>query len=440
MKFIYRKGAPDIPLDLIAAQERKELVFFCGAGVSFPAELPSFSDLVSRVYEGLHEDEKKLEERAKKDGFLDRMLGLLETRLQEGNTTRENLVRRQILKELEVEDPADVDVETHKALLSLSRLKKDRFRLVTTNVDHCFLLADPNVKECCDAAPKLPVPKPHKWHSVVHLHGLADKKNDPDGENLVFTSGDFGAAYLTERWASKFVTDLFLNFNVLFVGYSIDDPVIRYMTDAIAAERRQGNELFKQAYVLADATRSKMPVAKGEWRAKGVEPILYEKGNKYHKNLHDTLRAWAKHVRDGLEGKHRIIRSYAKAVPVVPYDDKVIRVIETLKETNSESGDEVTGQPAKVFSEMDPPPPIEWLSVLDEEGLLSQGKKAILCDPVADFPGRHTTTPSIITRHLWDWLVKYLNEKELAHWFIGKGSFVHPELVILIDRNLKNDD
>ena len=40
MKFIARKGAPNIPLELIEAQETGNLVFFCGAGVSYAAGLP----------------------------------------------------------------------------------------------------------------------------------------------------------------------------------------------------------------------------------------------------------------------------------------------------------------------------------------------------------------------------------------------------------------
>jgi hypothetical protein len=33
---------PDIPADLLEARDRGEVVFFCGAGVSMPAGLPSF--------------------------------------------------------------------------------------------------------------------------------------------------------------------------------------------------------------------------------------------------------------------------------------------------------------------------------------------------------------------------------------------------------------
>lgn len=40
---------PDIPLELLEARDRGEVVFFCGAGVSMPAGLPSFRDLARNV-------------------------------------------------------------------------------------------------------------------------------------------------------------------------------------------------------------------------------------------------------------------------------------------------------------------------------------------------------------------------------------------------------
>jgi NAD-dependent SIR2 family protein deacetylase len=179
MKFIARKGAPNIPLELIEAQESGNLVFFCGAGISYAADLPGFAGLVNNVYDNLGEEKSDSEAEAIKAGFYDRALGLLEARIIGDSDPGVNLVRRAIVEELTIADGAD-------------------FRLVTTNVDHGFLKVDPAIPGMIDAAPKLPVPKPHKWTSVVHLHGIIDG-DDPNGEQLVFTSGDFGSAYLMTR-------------------------------------------------------------------------------------------------------------------------------------------------------------------------------------------------------------------------------------------------
>ena len=69
MKFIARKGAPNIPLDLIEAQESGNLVFFCGAGISRAAGLPGFAGLVKNVYDRLSEKEKDSEAEAIEAGM-----------------------------------------------------------------------------------------------------------------------------------------------------------------------------------------------------------------------------------------------------------------------------------------------------------------------------------------------------------------------------------
>lgn len=118
------------------------------------------------------------------------------------------------------------------------------------------------------------------------------------------TSGDFGLAYLTERWAARFVSELFRNYVVCFVGYSINDPVLRYMMDALAADRMLG-EITPQAWALGDCEPGQEEQKTIEWEAKGVTPVLYNvhAGGKPHSALHKTLHAWADTYRDGVQGK-----------------------------------------------------------------------------------------------------------------------------------------
>ena len=132
---------------------------------------------------------------------------------------------------------------THDALLTLARRRDGALRLVTTNFDRIFerLSARTKLRIPAFAAPLLPIPKNSRWNGIVYLHGLLPERPDEIGLNrLVVTSGDFGLAYLTERWAARFVSELFRNYVVCFVGYRINDPVLRYMMDALAADRLQG--------------------------------------------------------------------------------------------------------------------------------------------------------------------------------------------------------
>ena len=74
-------NGPDIPTEVLQALEDDKLVFFCGAGVSKPAGLPLFGELVSAIYEGVHEEMTALEKKAFQNGEHDRVLTLLERRV-----------------------------------------------------------------------------------------------------------------------------------------------------------------------------------------------------------------------------------------------------------------------------------------------------------------------------------------------------------------------
>jgi len=437
MKFIARKSAPNIPLELIEAQESENLVFFCGAGVSYAAGLPGFADLVDNVYDRLGEEKLFSEIEAIKAKLYDRALGLLEARITGNGVPGVNLVRRAIIEELTIAN--DADLQNHRAILQLSKTSNQKYRMVTTNVDHGFLEADQDIPTIIDAAPKLPVPKPHKWTSVVHLHGII-ANDDPNGEQLIFTSGDFGSAYLTERWASKFVTELFSHFTVLFVGYSVNDPVIRYMTDAIAAERLRGYEVFKQPYVIAHTTPSQRSDNEKTWRAMGIEPVLYTHS---HNNLYNTLKEWGNYIRDGLNAKARIVIKEAPVAPLPPYDQdsSVIQLIDVLSEKTKPNQENVTGYPARIFNELDnPPAPIEWLPVLHEKGLLSIARKYDHVYPVdSSLYESNLLQPNQISFNLWYWLLHHLENDTLIHWIIDHGSCLHPDLKSVIQGHINSN-
>lgn len=228
MKWII--GGPDLPPELLQALEDEQLVLFCGAGVSYPAGLPTFRGLVERVYSRLNQTMHGLESVEFENKNYDRVFGLLERRIGA------SFVRHAVIDTLRLE--AGAPLPTHKALLTLATTRNGVCRLVTTNFDKGFEFAAGS-GVAIESAPKLPVPKLGVWNSVVHLHGLINDR-DPDGRALILTGADFGTAYLTERWASRFVSELFRRFTVLFVGYSVEDPVIRYMMDAFAADRVLG--------------------------------------------------------------------------------------------------------------------------------------------------------------------------------------------------------
>ncbi len=79
MQFII--NGPDIPDALLQAHEEGRVVFFCGAGISYPAGLKGFDWLVDEIYRLCGTGRKRLEEKAFQNKQFDTTLNLLEDRL-----------------------------------------------------------------------------------------------------------------------------------------------------------------------------------------------------------------------------------------------------------------------------------------------------------------------------------------------------------------------
>lgn len=456
MQFI--TNGPDIPDALLQAHEDGRVVFFCGAGISYPAGLPGFKGLVDAIYRLVGTVPDAIEQDAYSRGQFDATLDLLERRLP---GQRQGLAMRKALAEaLQPKLRRKGATDTHAALLQLANNREGALRLVTTNFDRVFEQVAKRNKQPISAfaAPMLPIPKNSRWNGLVYLHGLLpDKADDSALHRLVLTSGDFGLAYLTERWAARFVSELFRNYVVCFVGYSINDPVLRYMMDALAADRMLG-EITPQAYALGDCAPGQEHGKTIEWEAKGVTPILYEvpAGSHDHSALHRTLKAWAETCRDGILGKERIVVSHALARPSAStrQDDFVGRMLWALSDKS--------GLPAKRFADFNPVPSLEWLLEAFSEERYQHGDLARFdVPPRAEVDGKlrfslirrpapyNLASPMMLvsggaTDSQWDavmfqlarWLVRHLNDPALIIWLAHRGGQLHDRWPWLIEDRL----
>jgi hypothetical protein len=323
MQFI--KNGPDIPERLLQAHEDGHVVLFCGAGISYPARLPGFDGLVKRLYSGIGVIPSSIEQMAIKRQQYDTAIGLMEGNIIGGRTT----VREQLCKILIPDLSSPLATATHLSLLNLAKNRENRYRLITTNFDRLFeeVIAREGLPLPRFEAPLLPIPK-NQWDGLVYLHGLLSATPTTISlDRLVVSSGDFGRAYLTERWAARFVSELFRKYTVCFVGYSINDPVLRYMMDALAADRLLG-EYPPEMFAFGSYPKGKEEDRANEWKAKNVTPILYREYH-HHIYLHQTLRTWAAVYRDGISGKERIVVQYAAAKPLAStrQDDFIGRML-----------------------------------------------------------------------------------------------------------------
>lgn len=457
------KGGPYIPDDLMNLLEDQQVVFFCGAGISMGTGLPSFAGLVSHTYSALRTraDEVELEaldlpqdvdwDKIDLENVndvpdfryhpkYDKVFELLERPSRHGRPKPEDPspVRRIVIDRLSQRSRGPLDI--HRALLTLAETTRG-IRLVTTNFDLRFEAAarSKGLKGALfDAAPKLPVPKFRDWHTCVHLHGAIDQEGR--GDHLVLSAADFGRAYLTDRWAARFVTELFRDFHVVFIGYSLADPVMTYLVDALAAERSQGRP-FKEAFAFADFDGSKKDAMKSEraWNAKNVSPILYDSRGK-HRLLRDTLVEWARIKEDPFEARAKIALRDMSGLPDGPDGLATRNVVWALNDAVA----------ARAIADLPPetdkeafPKLASWLDVLADKGLLdrptpiNQSAAPIVGN---EFRMHGPADLDVVGMALCRWIGKHLHAPEILERLLRLGGHLHPYLRGEIRRNLADEE
>ncbi len=237
------------PNQIIEAIRNNKLVVFAGAGVSMgrPTNLPNFEDLAIKIAEGTEfERSNKNKESEPCEVFLGTM---------NANGIDVNEAAAQILSEACLEHN-----DEHEAIVNLF-CDYDHIKIVTTNYDKMFeqVLEKKEHKIQVYDAPALPLGD--DISGIVHIHGSID-----NSKYMVVTDEDFGKAYLTEGYASRFLKQLFESYTVLFVGYSYNDTIVNYLTRAMSREQAQ------HRYILTYEKNAK-------WNNLSIEPILYRKGS-----------------------------------------------------------------------------------------------------------------------------------------------------------------
>lgn len=284
----------DIPDEVLNALEAGQLVVFAGAGVSMgaPSNLPDFRGLAEQIAAG------SLTRREHEP--IDRFLGRLEK-----NGVQVHKRAATILS-----PSGSGPTRLHRAVASLFA-SLDCLRVVTTNFDGHFSTAVSNAfDELGDVyyAPALPLGQ--SFNGLVYLHGAIER--DPDG--MVLTDSDFGRAYLTEAWATRFLQAMFAHNTVLFMGYSHDDPVMTYLARALAPETSR--------YALTP------PGNDDHWEFRGITPVTYPlvDGSDKHEALCEAVEACAKQARMGtLDQEARIAEIVSSVPPLSLQDDDYLK-------------------------------------------------------------------------------------------------------------------
>lgn len=312
MRFV--ADGPSVPDDLLVARDLGDVIFFCGAGVSQAnAHLPNFEklgrDVIRLLGAAQNSPARQLLEKAIEMGQMAGVGGLLATDRVFGLLEREfevNDVREAVAEA--IRPPEGYALDAHRILLNLATSRTGVTRLVTTNFDLLFEECEPALESW--GPPRLPDPRSDReFRGITHLHGRVDKHyRRPQDDEFVVSSADFGRAYLSEGWATRFIQSLLARFQIVFVGYTADDPPVQYLLEALNLRAGSRNRLF--AFQSGESTE-----AAALWEHRGVQAIPFDSSNGFAP-LWDTLAAWAHRARD-VDGWYTDLLSSAKAGPSV---------------------------------------------------------------------------------------------------------------------------
>lgn len=333
------ENGPSLPPFLIEQRALGNVIVFCGAGISRRAGLPDFGGLTERLISTLGA-EKAAKALAAGESF-DRVFNAL---VSEFGTQE---IDKRIYDALKT--PRKPDLENHRIVLDLSRNLRGVPQIVTTNFDLLVEKAEPGIKRFVPPSlPDLSLGTP--LQGVVYLHGRLAKPDAQAKAGYVISSSDFGRAYLAQGWAARFVKALRERYTIVLLGYSANDPPMRYLLEGLHSEDGAGYR--PPIYTFAPGNLEDM---EEEWRDRGVTPIAYDPIDKAHSGLWDTLRAWAS-ASVGPDKWDAKVLSLAKQRPSVL---KAYQRGQVAQLISTKAG-------AKLFANMEPPPPAEWLCVFDQ--------------------------------------------------------------------------
>jgi hypothetical protein len=268
----------------------------------------------------------------------DRIFGLLEQDFNVGD------IQEAIAKALEPLPGADISA--HSTLLELATGPDGHVRLVTTNFDLLFEAANPRIKSFTPR--RLPDPRrSDDLAGITHIHGrVTDDYRGAADDGFVLSSSEFGHAYISDGWATKFIATLLEKYIMVFVGYTADDPPVQYLLEAL--NRNAGSQAGLYAFQSGSSDE-----ASSRWLQRGVRPIAYDPAER-HKALWETLAQWAIRARDPAAWYEAVIRMATRGpVVLLPHErGQVEHLVGTV-------------EGARKFASATEKAPADWLCVFD---------------------------------------------------------------------------
>jgi hypothetical protein len=240
-------------------------------------------------------------------GDYDVVLGMLERRI-DGQSHGKSRVRQSVSSELRA--PGVKPAPIHRALMRLAD-RGGAVTIVTTNFE---LLLEDAAKRSRPAVQTYAlggIPRPSRsndFTGVLHIHGALDR-NPTRTSDLIVTDQDFGEFYLRRRVVPDLIYDAARLFNLVLVGYRANDPPMRYLLNAVAADVTRFDDLKERFTFVGIGAPD--PVVLEDWKGRGITPIPYNAAND-HSALLDTLKRWA--ALSAINGKRSLVDAEIKRI------------------------------------------------------------------------------------------------------------------------------
>ena len=222
------------------------------------------------------QDFQKAEVRRFLNREYDVVLGMLERRLDE-HENAQSAVRLQIIKKLRPDGlkPAPI----HRDLMRLAD-RGGTVTIVTTNFDLLLEGAARNIRPRIQTYTLGSIPRPtrrQEFNGVLHVHGALNR-NPKKTSDLIISDRDLGEYYLRRRVVPDLIYDAARLFHLVLVGYTANDPPMRYLLNAVAADSERFADLKERFVFVGMSDNDTVELA--DWRARGIIPIPYKVNGK----------------------------------------------------------------------------------------------------------------------------------------------------------------
>ena len=130
---------------------------------------------------------------------------------------------------------------------------------------------------------------------------------------MCITDADFGRAYLTDAWATRFIASMFSRFVVVFVGYSYNDVVMSYLSRGLPPTAQRP----RYAFSVNDEESLR------KWSHLSIKPLLYSTTDAAnpHEAITDSVSKLVEILNSGLLGQAQRIQSILQSSPPLEGED-----------------------------------------------------------------------------------------------------------------------